>query len=78
MRRVRRPSRRLLLVGMLTVVVLAVGSTVGLAAASGAFGGHGGTGTRAPTGRAATGTSCAAPALAGAVVDVTMADMGGA
>ncbi len=76
MRRVRRPSRRLLLAGMLTAVVLAVGSTVGLAV-SGAFRGQAATGTRAPTSRAASGPRCAAPRLAGAVVDVTLADMGG-
>ncbi len=73
----RRPSRRLLLAGMLAAVVLAAGSTVGLAAGSGAFGGQAATGTRAPTGPAASGTRCAAPALAGAVVDVTLTDMGG-
>ncbi len=72
----RRPSRRLLLAGMLTAVVLAVGSTVGLAV-SGAFRGQAATGTRAPTSRAASGPRCAAPRLAGAVVDVTLADMGG-
>jgi len=75
-RRVRRPSRRLLLAGMLTAVVLAVGSTVGLAV-SGAFRGQATTGTRAPTSRAASGPRCAAPRLAGAVVEVTLADMGG-
>ena len=72
----RRPNR-LVLAGTLVALVLAAGSTVGLAAASGAFGGDRGTGTRAPTGRAATGTRCATPALAGTVVDVTLADMGG-
>ncbi len=61
----RRPNR-LVLAGTLAALVLAAGSTVGLAAASGAFGGDRGTGTR-----------CAAPALAGTVVDVTLADMGG-
>jgi len=75
-RRVRRPSRRLLLAGMLTAVVLAAGSAVGLAV-SGAFRGQAATGTRAPTGRAASGPRCAAPRLAGAVVEVTLADMGG-
>jgi uncharacterized cupredoxin-like copper-binding protein len=75
-RRVRRPSRRLLLAGMLTAIVLAAASTVGLAV-SGAFGGQAATGTRAPTSRAASGLRCAAPRFAGAVVDVTLADMGG-
>jgi uncharacterized cupredoxin-like copper-binding protein len=69
---------RLVLAGTLAAIVLAAGSTVGLAAASGAFGGHGGTGTQAQAGRAATGTRCAAPALAGTAVNVTLADMGGA
>lgn len=77
MRRVRRPSRRLLLAGMLTVVVLAVGSTVGLAV-SGAFRGQAATGIRAPTSRAASGPRCAAPRLADGLVDATLADMGGA
>jgi hypothetical protein len=64
----RRPDARLLVVGAVAAVVLAAGSTVGLAAASGAFGGP------APT---RAGTRCAGPTLPGAVVDVTLADMGG-
>lgn len=63
---VRRPNLRLLVAGALAAVVLGAGSTVGLAAASGAFGG-----------RASYGTRCAPPALAGTVVDVTLTDMGG-
>jgi hypothetical protein len=55
-RQKRRPNR-LVLAGTLAALVLAGGSTVGLAAASGAFGGDRGTGTRAPTGRAATATA---------------------
>jgi len=62
---VRRPNLRLVVAGTLAAVVLGVASTVALAAA-GAF-----------RGPAPTGTRCAAPALAGAVVDVTLADMGG-
>ncbi len=73
----RWPNRRLLLAAMLAAIVLAAGSTVALAAANGAFSGQAATRVRTPTGRAATGTRCAAPALAGAVVDVTLADMGG-
>ena len=72
----RWPNRRLLLAATLAAIVLAAGSTVALAAANGAFGGQTATRTRTPTGRAATGTRCAAPTLAGAVVDVTLADMG--
>lgn len=64
---VRRPHARLLVTGTVAAIVLAAGSTVGLAAASGAFG-------RAA--RTGTGTRCAAPTLPGAVVDVTLADMG--
>lgn len=76
MRRVRRPSRRLLLAGMLAAIVLAAGSAVGLAA-SGAFRGQAVSGTRAPAGRAASGLRCPPPRLAGSVVDVTLVDMGG-
>jgi uncharacterized cupredoxin-like copper-binding protein len=63
---VRRPHA-LLVAGTVAAIVLTAGSTIGLAAASGAFRG------RAPTG---TGTRCAVPALPGIVVDVTLADMG--
>ncbi len=61
---VRRPDVRLVVAGTLAAVALAAGSTVALTAASGAFG------RPAPTG---TGTRCAAPALAGTVVDVALA-----
>jgi hypothetical protein len=54
--------------GTLAAVVLAAGSTVGLAAASGAFG---------PAPARVVGTRCAGPRLPGAVVDVILADMGG-
>ncbi len=63
---VRRPNARLLVAATLAALVLGAGSTVGLAAASGAFGGP-----------ARTGARCTAPTLAGTVVDVTLADMGG-
>jgi hypothetical protein len=63
---VRWPNMRLLVAGTLTAIVLAAGSTVGLAVASGAF-----------DGPARGGTGCAAPRLAGAVVEVTLTDMGG-
>lgn len=64
---VRRPNLRLLVPATVAAVVLAAGSTVAVAAASGAFRGA------API---ATPTRCAAPTLAGAVVDVTLTDMG--
>jgi len=65
---VRRPNLQLIVASTAAVIVLAAGSTVALAAASGAFRG---------TAPAPAGTRCAAPTLAGAVVDVTLADMGG-
>jgi uncharacterized cupredoxin-like copper-binding protein len=61
---VRRPNLQLLVAGTLAALVLGVASTVGLAAASGAFG------------SAPSGTGCAVPRLPGAVVEVTLADMG--
>ena len=72
----RWPNRRLLLAATLAAIVLAAGSTVALATANGAFRGQTPTRTWTPTGRATTGTRCVAPTLAGAVVDVTLADMG--
>ena len=77
MSRLGWPNRRLLVGGMLAVLVLAAGSTVGLAAAGGAFRGRAANSTWTPMGPAATRTRCAAPTLAGALVDVTLVDMGG-
>jgi uncharacterized cupredoxin-like copper-binding protein len=62
---VRGPNVRLLVAGTLAAVVLGAGSTVGLAAASGAF-----------RDSVRTRTGCAVPTLAGTVVDVTLTDMG--
>ncbi len=61
----RRPNLRLVVAGTLAAVVLGVGSTVALAAATGAF-----------RSRSPIGAGCIPPRLAGVVVDVTLADMG--
>jgi uncharacterized cupredoxin-like copper-binding protein len=65
-----RRELRLLTAAAATAVVLGVVSTLGLAAASGAF--H----NPALPGASFSGARCAAPALSGAVVNVTLADMG--
>jgi len=62
---VRRPNVRLVVAATLAAIVLAAGSTVGLAAASGAF-----------SSPSASRTRCTVPTLAGTVVDVTLTDMG--
>jgi uncharacterized cupredoxin-like copper-binding protein len=64
---VHRRNLRLIVTGALAAMVLGAGSTVALAAASGAFRG---------SGRVSAGAGCAAPALPGAVVDVRLVDMG--
>lgn len=62
------PSRaRLILGGAAVAVVLAAGSTLAIATATGGFR----TGRSAPNGR------CSAPALPGTVVDVALTNMGG-
>lgn len=58
--------RRSTLIGAAAVAVLAGGSTAAVAAAGGAF-------TGGPAGSSA---SCAAPVLAGTVIDVSLVDMG--
>lgn len=63
----RWPHARLLVVGAAAAIVLAAGSTIGLAVASGAFHGPAPTGTR---------TRCTGLTQSGTVVDVTLADMG--
>ena len=61
-------DRRLFVGLALAAVVAAAGSTVGMAAASGAFAAAPG-----PTGSA---SNCAVPPLPGTVIDVTLTDMG--
>jgi uncharacterized cupredoxin-like copper-binding protein len=61
--------------GAAAAIVLATGSTVAMAGASGAFnGGHPGSAHRIGTAQVAV---CTAPALSGAVIDITLTDMGG-
>ena len=67
-----RLSPRLVVAGTLTAIVLAAGSTAALATANGAFRGQ----VITPT-VAGAGARCAAPTLAGTVIDVTLADLGG-
>jgi uncharacterized cupredoxin-like copper-binding protein len=70
-----RGSVKVALLGAAVAVVLAGGSTVALAAASGALtSGH-----RDPDQRNGTGPNdlCSAPALPGAIIDVTLADTAG-
>jgi uncharacterized cupredoxin-like copper-binding protein len=66
---------KLAVLGAAVAVVLAGGSTVAMAAASGAFSGN----QLRPDYRYPTvnGPVCTAPGLPGAVIDVTLADMGG-
>lgn len=64
--RATRTRARLIGAAVAAAVVLAAGSTLGLAAASGAFRSP----QRAPAGQ------CSVPALAGRVVDVELVDMG--
>jgi len=59
-------ARRSTLIGAGAVAVLAAGSTAAVAAATGAF-------TRSPV---RSSVSCAAPVLAGTVIDVSLVDMG--
>lgn len=66
-----RRELRLWTAAAATAVVLGVVSTLGLAATSGAFQ------NPALQGASLSGARCAAPALSGAVVNVTLADMGG-
>ncbi len=61
-------DRRLFVGLALAVVVAAAGSTVGMAAASGAF--------AAAPGPTASASNCAVPPLPGTVIDVTLTDMG--
>ena len=70
-----RRDVKLAVLGGTAAVVLAGGSTVAMAAASGAFGpgNHPGPAYRHPAGQAA---ACTAPPLPGSVVDVTLTDMG--
>jgi uncharacterized cupredoxin-like copper-binding protein len=71
MRPATRVDRRVLLAAAAVVVTLAAGSTVAIAAASGAFDRHTAYG---PAYRAAT---CTAPSLPGSVVDAALIDVGG-
>jgi len=62
-----RTDRRVLLIAVAAVIVLAALSTLAVATASNAFRQR----------RAAIGTTCVAPALSGTVVDVALIDMNG-
>ncbi len=64
------PGRRPWLLAGAAAVVLAAGSTVGMAAAAGTFD------AGAPT-PSSSGVGCTAPTLPGELVDVTLSDMGG-